>query len=110
MNEKVREAVGAVVDEVGAKMLAQRMGVNISTVYAWAEAKPMPWERFEQLHHISGDHRPINALCQSLGRRLPAAARERPGAVEHQMLVAIKEFAELVEQVAAALLDKHIER
>jgi hypothetical protein len=108
MNEKVRAAIGAVIEDAGAKMIAQRMGVNVSTIYAWAESKPMPWERFEQLHHITGDARPIAALCQSLGGVfLPQP--ERAGELELDMILAIKNFATLVEEVSTALLDKRIE-
>jgi hypothetical protein len=108
MNQGVRAAIGAVIEDAGAKKLALRMGVNPSTVYYWAENKPMPVERFEQLHHASGDLRPIIALCHALGgvfHPVPSGKCE----VQQEMLIAIREFAQLIDEVSASLLDGHID-
>ena len=106
----VREALAAVIEDFGAKELARRLDVNISTVYAWGEVdgKPLPWDRFEQIHHITNDSRPLSALCRELGGMFIPVPKDDGTDTSSSAIRALKEFADLMQESASALQDGKI--
>jgi len=87
--------------------IAARMGdgVSASTLYGWANgSKAIPLGRLVQFILITGDHRPIAALCQELGGAfLPLPSKG--GMSDEVGTRTLKEFADLMQEGSRAALD-----
>lgn len=87
--------------------IAARMGdgVSASVLYGWANgSKAIPLSRLIQFVLITGDHRPIAALCEELGGAfLPLPSR---GPLTDKAATrALKEFSDLMQEGSRAALD-----
>lgn len=116
MLTNVRLAVKAVLDDnpnkLSAKEIAARMGtgVAISTIYSWGDAgqygADIPLERIVQFTLITGDARPMAALCGDAGFLIiPSSKMSKAIPSPLPSLKALKEFGEFMNADAQAMLD-----
>ena len=109
--DSVREAVREVIDDNPAKLKADRiaaiLGVSRSEVYAWGEVerKTIPLGRLVQLVSLTKDYRPVAAVCRAVGGIFVALPAQSDFAAEYELVAAIKEFSDVMQEVSAALAD-----
>lgn len=117
MTDPVREAIRQALksNPAGLKAcdIAKRMGVNQSSLYRWGEGvdQDIPLARLVQLVLISGDPRPVAALCRLVGglfvvAKWPAVSKE---AATDALVKAIKEFADLTAEASKDIIDGQID-
>jgi hypothetical protein len=97
---------------MSAREIAARMGVNLSTVYSWGETgeagREISLDRLHQLTLVTGDRRPLSALCAAAGGAflpLPAGG----GPIDKATMTSIADFGRLVHEVADDFVDGHID-
>ena len=109
--EPIREAVHDAVEDNPAKLKADRiaaiLGVSRSEVYAWGEVdrKTIPLARLVQLVTLTRDYRPVSAVCRAVGGIFVALPAQSDFAAEYELVAAIKEFSDVMQEVSAALSD-----
>lgn len=110
--ESIRRAVHDAIDHnpnrIKGAAIALRMGVSTTTVYRWGEdgQVDIPLNRLIQLVLVTGDTRPVSALCETLGGAfVPVPCRERGEKLD---IKALKEFSEFLHARSAALNDGKI--
>jgi hypothetical protein len=102
--------------KVGAKEVADAMGVSLSLVYKWAAPKEQggainPLDRVQKLLECTGDTEMLDWLCRQangyyLPNPTPAQGEERELLAATQTLV--EKFAILLSSIAAAAADSRI--
>lgn len=98
----------------GAGSLGPRMGLAASTLYGMANpnggSHPWPLQRFRQVLALTGDKRPLNALCEENGGvfvPVGAAQENLPGALQ-QLATLSAEFGDVARHAADAMRDGRI--
>lgn len=122
MTEPIRQALRAALKSnprhLKAEAIARRMGegVNVSTLYRWAEPGPegdnIPLARLMQFVLITEDLRPLEALAGICGAAVLPMPRMQTAdsAATRAHLTAITEFAEFIQTHGRAILDKRISK
>lgn len=115
MVQSVREAIAAVLEKnpagLCAKQIALRMSKAWQTIYSYADlseerGRDIPISQLVALVLITGDDRPIGALCREVGGTfLPLPKPGVSGEVNAAVIAAVKEFGESVAAVGKALED-----
>jgi 16S rRNA G527 N7-methylase RsmG len=115
--EAIRLAISGIIKDVGDKLLAIKLGLNVSTVHRYAEAptennhhSDIPLARAIQLTHITGDTRLMDAIAAEAGGVFVPGRQLVEGKFETEK-VAMREMkaaAELVAGYAAAMEDGRV--
>lgn len=100
------------------KALAERVGVSESLLYKWAEphgedqsGAPSPLDRVAALVEASGDHRPLEWLCQQAGGCFvpsPSGSWQGPVNLMRVTTHVVQHFADLLQEIAQAAADNRI--
>lgn len=111
MNEAVRQAIHDAIanNPAGLKgeAIAARMAVSISVLYRWGElsGKPIPLDRLKQFVLVTGDMRPITALCREVGGLFIPCPQDDGNGADAGAMRALKEFSDLMQESSSALMD-----
>lgn len=115
MVQSVREAIAAVLEKnpagLCAKAIALRMGKAWQTIYSYGDSseergRDIPISHLVALVLITGDDRPIGALCREVGGTfLPLPKAGAHNEVNDAVIASVKEFGESVGAVGQALQD-----
>lgn len=111
MLESVRLAINDVLTDsratIPAKVVAERMGVPLSTLYSYGELGPtgrdVPLSKLVRLVHAAEDARPVAALCRAVGGYYLPLPESKPDEVSDALVECIKDFGATVQEVATAL-------
>jgi hypothetical protein len=90
--------------------IADRMNLPRTFLYRYGDLRQddvIPLERLVQLVLISGDMRPMAALCRACGGEFVAVKPLAHGS-EETALKAVQEFSELMAEYSSAILDGRI--
>ena len=116
MTESVRQAIQSALREnpsgLKAMDVARRMGINVSSLYRWGESadQDIPLARLVQLVLVTGDTRPVSAICRLVGGLF---VTEKPACMTKETVTeatvkAIKEFSDLAQEVSGDIIDGSI--
>ncbi len=116
MLERLRLAINDVLTGnhggIPAKVVAERMGIPASTLYSYGEVGPtgrdIPVDKLLKLVIAAEDTRPIAALCEDAGGTFFPIPKGSAGAVNTALLDSVKEFGEVVAEIAKDLKDGKI--
>ncbi len=91
------------------KSIAAKAGMSASYLYSLAEAgEAVPMARMIQLYSITGDSRPVDALCRVCGGVYVPEPQADAQRCDTALLKAIKENSDFVQAVAQAMLDNRV--
>lgn len=92
--------------------IAARMGIHHSVLYRWAEvgsSRQMPLDRVIQFTLITGDSRPLAALCHAAGGAFIPLPADDAKCSDRDLVRTIKEFSDLAQVVSAAKADGKVD-
>lgn len=111
MNERIAESISEAIRSnprhLKAEAIADRMLVNRATLYKWGTTEAViPLERLLQLIWITGDTRPIAAVCEAAG----GVFIPNPSAIENSAedvanAKTLREFSEFMTETARSTAD-----
>lgn len=112
------ELLRGVIEQTGAKQLAEQMNVSLSTVYKWAQpdegegtVMTNPLDRVDALLRVTGDRRLVQWVCQRAGGFFilnPDTTQAHPDFLIPATNEIVQEFADLLSVIAFAAADNHI--
>lgn len=114
MSERVRQAIHEAIESNPAGLkgeaIAARMRVSVSLLYGWGEIgrTAIPLDRLIQFSLITGDFRPVNAICREVGGLFVPCPQDDGNGADAGAMRALKEFSDLMQESSSALLDGKI--
>lgn len=115
MLERLRIAINEVLTngKIPAKVVAERMGIPLSTLYSYGEVGPtgrdIPVKRLKDLVRAAEDLRPVIVVAEDVGLACFQLPTGSAGVVNSALLDSVKESGEAIAQIAKDIQDGNID-